>query len=224
MSPRGSSPLTRGKPFAAFVTASRTGLIPAHAGKTSSTASKHPSTWAHPRSRGENKAIPRASLRALGSSPLTRGKLRRRRPTPARPRLIPAHAGKTSRARPTMCGQWAHPRSRGENALASTLAASVGGSSPLTRGKQRGRRLGRDELGLIPAHAGKTPRALTDLQAAGAHPRSRGENLGEWHPVGIGLGSSPLTRGKLTGRDSDVPGRGLIPAHAGKTAMASSTA
>ena len=30
-------------------------------------------------------------------------------------------------------------------------------------------------------------------------------------------GSSPLTRGKLTGRDSDVPGGRLIPAHAGKT-------
>ena len=180
--------------------------------------------WAHPRSRGENRSGVRRHLLQGGSSPLTRGKHQTDRIRVHSRGLIPAHAGKTPGAARRWTGQTAHPRSRGENALASTLAASVGGSSPLTRGKQRGRRLGRDELGLIPAHAGKTPRALTDLQAAGAHPRSRGENLGEWHPVGIGLGSSPLTRGKLTGRDSDVPGRGLIPAHAGKTAMASSTA
>ena len=51
-----------------------------------------------------------------------------------------------------------------------------------------------------------------------AHPRSRGEN----HRLSAGIedagGSSPLTRGKPVAVDACVPGVGLIPAHAGKTA------
>ena len=71
------------------------------------------------------------------------------------------------------------------------------GSSPLTRGKHR--RVGdpHQPLGLIPAHAGKTP-----WKASQAY--SRG-------------GSSPLTRGKQRPPRYEVPRRGLIPAHAGKT-------
>ncbi|EDN80075.1 hypothetical protein ACTODO_00511 [Schaalia dentiphila ATCC 17982] len=50
----GSSPLTRGKPPARVVSIEIVGLIPAHAGKTSSqTLTPCPAT-AHPRSRGEN--------------------------------------------------------------------------------------------------------------------------------------------------------------------------
>ena len=50
----------------------------------------------------------------------------------------------------------AHPRSRGENELRRMIVNVKRGSSPLTRGKRSA--LGRDnpELGLIPAHAGKT--------------------------------------------------------------------
>ena len=72
-----------------------------------------------------------------GSSPLTRGKHRRRRSHPAARRLIPAHAGKTSEmvCRPH-CPS-AHPRSRGENSVISDIRSSLPGSSPLTRGKRR---------------------------------------------------------------------------------------
>ena len=50
----------------------------------------------------------------------------------------------------------AHPRSRGENRTVRASGAHTSGSSPLTRGKQRGipQRLNRPRL--IPAHAGKT--------------------------------------------------------------------
>ena len=70
--------------------------------------------------------------------------------------LIPAHAGKThtrpSRAYPSA----AHPRSRGENTHAAQSRLSLGGSSPLTRGKLDVG-VGVDQVGgLIPAHAGKT--------------------------------------------------------------------
>ena len=50
-----------------------------------------------------------------------------------------------------------------------------------------------------------------------AHPRSRGENPGSVLRLGLGKGSSPLTRGKphrVRGLQARV---GLIPAHAGKT-------
>ena len=110
------------------------------------------------------------------------------------------------------------------------------GSSPLTRGKlfppvtpSRRRRL-------IPAHAGKMSGCPSRRPGGRAHPRSRGENVGDGasstpspaHPRSRGensaafgwingsLGSSPLTRGKYYLTLPARPVNGLIPAHAGK--------
>ena len=54
-------------------------------------------------------------------------------------------------------------------------------------------------------------------KAERAHPRSRGENLAVTRSSLATLGSSPLTRGKLTCRSVLGQPGGLIPAHAGKT-------
>ena len=54
----GSSPLTRGKPNLCLEDGGGLRLIPAHAGKTSSATRSRRNTWAHPRSRGENRALP----------------------------------------------------------------------------------------------------------------------------------------------------------------------
>ena len=70
----------------------------------------------------------------------------------------------------------AHPRSRGENFPDRDVATAVAGSSPLTRGKQAAHDGLQDDLGLIPAHAGKTLISARSPFAARAHPRSRGEN------------------------------------------------
>ena len=70
----GSSPLTRGKRERRRGSGARSGLIPAHAGKTPPIRVRLIPMGAHPRSRGEN---PDRQLRAghgAGSSPLTRGK------------------------------------------------------------------------------------------------------------------------------------------------------
>ena len=91
------------------------------------------------------------------------------------------------------------------------------GSSPLTRGKRAARSSRSGRWGLIPAHAGKTAGRGRSASRLGAHPRSRGENLLEGLNRGVGLGSSPLTRGKHIARVKLAPDRGLIPAHAGKT-------
>ena len=91
------------------------------------------------------------------------------------------------------------------------------GSSPLTRGKRLRVRMHAPGRGLIPAHAGKTRMRSIPRQRCGAHPRSRGENSPSTTPGTSCGGSSPLTRGKLAGSGRRVGGRGLIPAHAGKT-------
>ena len=193
----GSSPLTRGKRDRLTDRTTDEGLIPAHAGKTYHKVRASRDGRAHPRSRGENVASSSASSFMVGSSPLTRGKPRSAHKAAGRDGLIPAHAGKTD----------AYIR----------VGNALTGSSPLTRGKPRLLPqvcLGR---GLIPAHAGKTHLPGRAAYQAGAHPRSRGENVLPVHAEGPPAGSSPLTRGKPHGSSSTPPPRRLIPAHAGKT-------
>ena len=97
------------------------------------------------------------------------------------------------------------------------MLAERWGSSPLTRGKlDKTARLTRGH-GLIPAHAGKTRAGTTAGRCSGAHPRSRGENIGHPPDAHEAAGSSPLTRGKLWVAGAGEPSEGLIPAHAGKT-------
>ena len=178
---------------------------------------------AHPRSRGENIRHPPGPESPVGSSPLTRGKRCRMTQAAAELRLIPAHAGKTSRltVRAATCA--AHPRSRGENPTGGWSLVPLRGSSPLTRGKPTRRPLSPLGPRLIPAHAGKTRYAHAHWRQRAAHPRSRGEN---WSPETIDAwlaGSSPLTRGKRQAPRAARPTGGLIPAHAGKTSSTSCT-
>ena len=172
----GSSPLTRGKQPPSSNARPTHRLIPAHAGKTSSSRTGSVRCGAHPRSRGENLEGLEPGAQGRGSSPLTRGKPRTDACARRGGGLIPAHAGKTPWGVYMSVRFGAHPRSRGENASRITRPTPESGSSPLTRGKRRrASRNVRDDR-LIPAHAGKTPRpAVTDKTPA-AHPRSRGEN------------------------------------------------
>ena len=213
----GSSPLTRGKLIALNLSKSVSGLIPAHAGKTAQSPDLQAASAAHPRSRGENLGLRHARVEMEGSSPLTRGKPSIPPAFSSRPRLIPAHAGKTMSSPGSIRVPWAHPRSRGENSSEAGDEKGSTGSSPLTRGKPSRAIQARARDGLIPAHAGKTaPNGIKNF-ADGAHPRSRGENYAPERPTVGRRGSSPLTRGK---RAEDVNANfaeRLIPAHAGKT-------
>ena len=218
----GSSPLTRGKLELDAHARRIPRLIPAHAGKTQTPQTINCGGTAHPRSRGENAYQFPSRLIWSGSSPLTRGKLDRPESPAPGPRLIPAHAGKTSAPVPLVPVLQAHPRSRGENSPVSSSIGSVAGSSPLTRGKLDPPPLQPSEERLIPAHAGKTRSTAVHPIGRRAHPRSRGEN-GFARLTAVGLsGSSPLTRGKRVHRREGRRTRRLIPAHAGKTAAASS--
>ena len=74
---RGSSPLTRGARVSPILMNETVGLIPAHAGSTILSPSHTGIRSAHPRSRGEHMQ-PTKNLRTKsGSSPLTRGALRK---------------------------------------------------------------------------------------------------------------------------------------------------
>ena len=155
----GSSPRMRGKPRLATVSAMRSGLIPAHAGKTAEKTEVLDLSAAHPRACGENGIPTEIVDRATGSSPRMRGKPRLPKSTRAIKGLIPAHAGKTTSNNSTHNRLWAHPRACGENRDKATRMDSEAGSSPRMRGKRTETVAEEGSAGLIPAHAGKTSSA-----------------------------------------------------------------
>ena len=163
--------------------------------------------------------VMRAFPSCQGASPLTRGKQVRVKEFETGKGRIPAHAGKTNFAELKQLIDRAHPRSRGENPRAAIASALATGASPLTRGKRIG---GRRKVGAgrrIPAHAGKTTAPSWRSPPSWAHPRSRGENVGDnWAHMTCG-GASPLTRGKLGCERLGTDFLGRIPAHAGKTVV-----
>ena len=217
----GSSPLTRGKQRLSLTRRVHDRLIPAHAGKTGIKLEATASVKAHPRSRGENLVFRGSLTSSVGSSPLTRGKLRSHAEADPAPGLIPAHAGKTFEPQAFERAVMAHPRSRGENLIGAVRTLVVTGSSPLTRGKRPRPVAGSPPQRLIPAHAGKTRPGGPLARHGPAHPRSRGENVAHRVHVLAAVGSSPLTRGKQEPVHPPTQGVRLIPAHAGKTSPGS---
>ena len=77
------------------------------------------------------------------------------------------------------------------------------------------------DWGLIPAHAGKTEATEGGEVHAEAHPRACGENWDSFTEFTIDQGSYPRMRGKLERWHDAGNEPGLIPAHAGKTTVAS---
>ena len=146
-----------------------------------------------------------------------RGQRHRRTHDGSPPRLIPAHAGKTTaRARSSGLAR-AHPRACGENGLADPVDAVFGGSSPRMRGKLTLLSAGDNLNRLIPACAGKTGLMPPVGYRRPAHPRVCGENSEHYARKPRPSGSSPRVRGKRLGQKVIDAERRLIPACAGKT-------
>ena len=211
------SPLMRGKRREDRFTLAGLGLIPAHAGKTSTPSPPRAPSKAHPHSYGENYTSVRSPLPSGGSSPLMQGKQSDGLVMAIHERLIPDHAGKPSSGSRRASGGRAHPRSRGEDEYLKRGSFISPGSSPLTRGKRRKDRLRLTRLGLIPAHAGKTVESCRSRPEWRAHPRSRRENPQSFLAKIAVMGSSPLTRGKRQDAVRLLVAVRLIPAHEGKT-------
>ena len=172
------------------------GLIPAHAGKTIYRDFHYLGRWAHPRACGENSQ-PVEGIQCLpGSSPRMRGKRKSHASTGPPGGLIPAHAGKTHSPLTTSYMLTAHPRACGENYRPDAEIVPMLGSSPRMRGKLSARCRDRANVGLIPAHAGKTSSRRVEHRGEWAHPRACGENRLPLIQALAPHGSSPRMRGK----------------------------
>ena len=192
----GSSPRVRGKRQALSAAQLRRGLIPACAGKTDTVGMKAEIMGAHPRVCGENRSVASRASAERGSSPRVRGKQLHGLLGGSSSGLIPACAGKTSRAAATWTSRPAHPRVCGENRVGLALAGARLGSSPRVRGKPFLFNVAVSLRGLIPACAGKTPKPQVARGLDSAHPRVCGENRLLGRLSRASKGSSPRVRGK----------------------------
>ena len=154
----GSSPRMRGKHVDYVINKANQRIIPAHAGQTYRLAQQMQTDKDHPRACGANLAALVFPALALGSSPRMRGK-----PPPNRMkffplRIIPAHAGQTSKVRRSVTHSPDHPRACGANGICGSCTTGEAGSSPRMRGKQRQVSRPHQLHRIIPAHAGQTSR------------------------------------------------------------------
>ena len=132
-------------------------------------------------------------------------------------RIIPAHAGQTSRRNSSCYRQPDHPRACGANEHVRFLVGLRHGSSPRMRGKRYQRPPPPRQRRIIPAHAGQTPPSTTRDICRPDHPRACGANAAVRRSFMIPSGSSPRMRGKhriIVGAKMEPR---IIPAHAGQT-------
>lgn len=134
-------------------------------------------------------------------------------------RLTPAYTGNIGPALLLLPARWAHPRTRGEYALAGLSTLGVKGSPPHTRGIRILDCVRRPALGLTPAHAGNTSFSAIRSMMLGAHPRTRREYKEHTITIGAYQGSPPHTRGIHKPREVHAELHGLTPAHAGNTIL-----
>ena len=172
-------------------------IIPAYAGNTGSMCEAVPESQDHPRLRGEHMADRMRTTFVEGSSPLTRGTLH-----------LPGGGLGLIRD---------HPRLRGEHVTRGHPKRTRRGSSPLTRGTPHIGQIIPMSHGIIPAYAGNTETRISSRAIAGDHPRLRGEHPTSTCPPAEPTGSSPLTRGTLSGWQEMRRDQRIIPAYAGNT-------
>ena len=132
-------------------------------------------------------------------------------------RIIPAHAGQTSRWKNRCRSGPDHPRACGANSGVAPVSAASVGSSPRMRGKLVRGTLPCGVVRIIPAHAGQTSLLTTSVLETTDHPRACGANSHSSFISQYVNGSSPRMRGKLRVRFGGVVGARIIPAHAGQT-------
>ena len=208
----GSSPRAGRRRCADRGYADHRGLIPA-SGETTADETRGPQEpTAHPRERGDDSCTVPVNTGGRGSSPRAGRRLRRRDGEARVPRLIPA-SGETTRCKVQAgTGGAAHPRERGDDAAALSVAAVGSGSSP-----RAGRRPGRVRLrlahtGLIPASGETTASPRSPPLRRTAHPRERGDDGAVSCDVIRREGSSPRAGRRQPRRAGHGRAARLIPA------------
>ena len=134
-----------------------------------------------------------------------------------RERIIPAHAGQTTRVYRKHVETADHPRACGANRRCAMVRQLAYGSSPRMRGKLSPTTSRYNFPRIIPAHAGQTAPYVHRTFCRADHPRACGANgcanCRRWHAIG----SSPRMRGKPRLCTAAISALRIIPAHAGQT-------
>ena len=192
--------------------------IPAWAGKPLPRRLASTSRRVHPRVGGETPVPPGADRLHQGPSPRGRGNQGWRRLRGSPIGSIPAWAGKPFPVDPLASDVEVHPRVGGEtlNPLGDFLHHP--GPSPRGRGNRLPRADDGDEIGSIPAWAGKPSPTLPATRSLRVHPRVGGETDLRGPLCRLRGGPSPRGRGNPRTQPFDSSGLGSIPAWAGKPA------
>ena len=173
----------------------------------------------HPRACGAHVTFVMVLLYVTGSSPRMRGSLACTISRGFCTGIIPAHAGLTALAASTPDLTRDHPRACGAHKKRPKMTKKMMGSSPRMRGSRADDDLRADDVGIIPAHAGLTECIQVYLTATRDHPRACGAHSYSNAWSGIRPGSSPRMRGSRHLRRHGQADGGIIPAHAGLTAL-----
>ena len=193
----GLSPRARGSRYPPFWRLSRTGSIPAGAGKPTMRLTWRLIPGVYPRGRGEALPKPKRQSGPSGLSPRARGSLPRA-PKARRPDgSIPAGAGKPGLRRPGPRAVAVYPRGRGEAPSDFRNLRSRAGLSPRARGSPGGSAAGHRDSGSIPAGAGKPPGVMPPRPMIWVYPRGRGEAQVSVSRAICARGLSPRARGSL---------------------------
>ena len=170
----GSSPRMRGSPLRGSGNDRRNGIIPAHAGLTTSATARTPVCRDHPRACGAHLRRELEQKLYKGSSPRMRGSPHDSRNASRRHGIIPAHAGLTMHDYAFADSLRDHPRACGAHSHQRCVEQTSVGSSPRMRGSQVKDNGATDKPGIIPAHAGLTSSEYTAYRADRDHPRACG--------------------------------------------------
>ena len=131
--------------------------------------------------------------------------------------IIPACAGSTIHLPQTFNQIRDHPRMRGEHHGADGASVRAEGSSPHAREARPDVAWLPYIVGIIPACAGSTRKAVNEGIWRRDHPRMRGEHTVGDIVITVPEGSSPHARGAPIRSAGILTGSGIIPACAGST-------
>ena len=171
----------------------------------------------YPRVCGEKARQSGGMVTRCGSSPHVRGTGGQRLMSPVLQRFIPARAGNRviEARRPKRAP--VHPRTCGEQDIASIAVNPLGGSSPHVPGTVTRRQTCRCLPRFIPARAGNSPATRCRPGKRAVHPRTCGEQVATVFIASSAAGSSPHVRGTVADAPEFGQASRFIPARAGNS-------
>ena len=149
-------PLMRGRARNARNPLRMGGITPAHAGKSLTLFLCSLTQWNYPRSCGEEARTALVLFFQWELPPLMRGRARPPQPKQSNTGITPAHAGKSGCDEELRIRHRNYPRSCGEEAMNSRAFWIYQELPPLMRGRDLTLGLIASQMGITPAHAGKS--------------------------------------------------------------------